>query len=239
MEKGVGSTFTSRGQSLTSYSYTLSSDGVLSECGEDWVAYTIMESSFENTPSGQPPVLRGSCACGKCTYNSATLPTSITLCYCTTCRKISGAPFLPFGNFDNSAVRWTDETQKTMENPRSIKDVGGRLHPPMSLQRSPIAYRGACSDCSSPLFMKYHCEPSMISIPMGTMDDASVVGKLPVLSQHIFLSEKATWWDAPSDDKAARYETFSDGFEDQLREWIAVGRPQIPKNDFLNLGTKD
>lgn len=72
---------------------------------------------------------------------------------------------------------------------------------------------------------------------MGTVDDASVVGKLPAPSQHIFLSEKVTWWDAPSDDNVGRYETFGP-FEDQLKEWTAKGCPQLPKDDFLNLGSK-
>lgn len=129
--------------------------------------------------------------------------------------------------------------QKVTENPPLVKDVGGRLPPPINLQSSPIAYRGACSHCSSPLFMQYHCEPLTIGISMGTVDDASVVGKLPALSQHIFLSEKATWWDAPSDDKVARHETLGDRFENQLREWIAAGRPQISTNDFLNMGSED
>ncbi len=41
--------------------------------------------------------------------------------------------------------------------------------------------------------MQYKCQPDFISITVGSIDEESLKAPLPKVSQHIFLSEKASW----------------------------------------------
>ena len=61
---------------------------------------------------------------------------------------------------------------------------------------------------------------------MGIMDDASVIGQLPRPKEHIFLGEKAGWWEVSSEDGLAQYESFNDEFKGRWKEWIAKGCPE-------------
>ena len=63
---------------------------------------------------------------------------------------------------------------------------------------------------------------------MGLVDDASVVGELPRAKEHIFLKEKAEWWNVPENDGMARHEALDRPFQNRLDEWIAKGCPQRP-----------
>lgn len=58
--------------------------------------------------------------------------------------------------------------------------------------------------------MKYKSEPELIWITAGSIDEGSLKGKLPFPSQHIFLKEKAPWYQLPNDG-IARYQGFSGG----------------------------
>lgn len=169
-------------------------------------------------PSGQPSLIRGSCACGKTIYDSCTLPLSVTLCHCIDCRKASGAPFLSFGLFHNEAVHWSSP-DPCVDPP--IKQTPSRIF----VEGTPIAIRGSCGNCGSPLFMKYHCRPDGTSIVMGIVDDHSVVGLMPKPKEHIFLREKAAWWRMPEDDGLARHDAFNEPFQKRLKEWITKGCP--------------
>ena len=177
-----------------------------------------MNPTSEPTAPPPPAVLSGTCACGKVAYQSSTLPISITLCHCIECRKASGAPFLAFGLFHNTALQWSTLSLNS-DLPLKIKAS------PISEQGASIAVRGSCGDCGSPLFMKYHCRPDGISVVMGIMDDAGVTGRIVRPKEHIFLGEKARWWDLADDDGMARHEGFTQSFQDRLRAWYAQGCP--------------
>ena len=73
--------------------------------------------------------------------------------------------------------------------------------------------------------MKHHCRPDVTSVTMGSVDEASVTGSLPKPNEHIFLTEKASWWDLDSKDSLERYETFDPPFEKLLHAWQESGRP--------------
>lgn len=60
--------------------------------------------------------------------------------------------------------------------------------------------------------MKYHCRPDGTSVVMGIIDDESIVGKLPRPKEHIFLKEKARWWDVADEDGLARHFAFPEIF---------------------------
>ena len=55
---------------------------------------------------------------------------------------------------------------------------------------------------------------------MGTVDEDSIVGSLPKLSEHIFLQSKASWWQLSEDDGLQRYKDFPEGFQEVLDRWL-------------------
>ena len=169
-----------------------------------------MEPSSEPAVPGPPYVLQGSCCCGLVSYASSTLPIAITHCHCLPCRKLSGAPFLSFGLYHNSALTWNNPTFK---GEAAIK-----------LSLSEIAVRGSCRNCGSPLFMKYPCRPDATSVNMGSIDDDSLTMKMVKAKEHIFLQEKASWWEL-SEDGLARHQAFNEPFQLRLKEWQARGKP--------------
>lgn len=82
--------------------------------------------------------------------------------------------------------------------------------------------------------MMYHCRPDGTSVAMGTVDEASVVGKIPAPTEHIFLGEKAGWWNVASGDGLARYAANSPSFQARMDEWIAKGCPRRADVDACN-----
>lgn len=180
--------------------------------------FVRMEPTSDPAPEQAPFVISGSCACGMVIYKSTTLPLSITLCHCTPCRKASGAPFLSFGLFHNTALQWSSPDYQ--KDP-PIKIISS----PIKIHGSSIAVRGSCGSCGSPLFMKYHCRPDGTSIVMGIVDDENVAGIMVKPKEHIFLKEKAFWWNIQEDDGLARHEGFNESFQTRLKEWVVQGSP--------------
>ncbi|KAH7356841.1 Mss4-like protein [Rhexocercosporidium sp. MPI-PUGE-AT-0058] len=153
------------------------------------------------------PALTGSCQCGKITYSSSVLPSSLTSCHCKTCRKLSGAPYLTFGSFPVSAITYTSGPSSLTQT--SYSQLGDRTH---------------CSTCGTPISMQYKCQPEYISITAGSIDEESLKAPLPKVSQHIFLSEKASWVEIPGDEKekCQKYEKFSANFQKKVDGWKKV-----------------
>src|SRR6266536_2534349 len=134
--------------------------------------------------TSQPVVLKGGCQFGRVTYTSTALPSDLSNCHCKTCRKLSGAPFLTFGDFPASAITWIsgeDTLKKT-----SYSEMATRTH---------------CAECGSPISMQYKCQPDQISIAAGTIDEESVKGKLPKVGAHIFVDsmDNDGWYELPKD----------------------------------------
>ena len=152
---------------------------------------------------------------------SKMLPESITICYCCECRKAYSNPFLTFGLFYNDYVQWSIAT------PSGKKHLLGDLSEGIKLTYySGIATRGWCPRCGTPLFMKYHCRPDGTNITMGLVDDEHTIGSIPPVKEHIFLGEKAAWWNGPTDDGIPQYSGFNEPFTRRLQAWSARGYPQ-------------
>ncbi|KAI1748109.1 Mss4-like protein [Xylaria castorea] len=177
-----------------------------------------------------PVILRGSCLCGMVRFESKMLPESITICHCRECRKASGNPFLTFGLFHNDYVQWFIASSSSTKHLLSDPTEGIKL-----TYYSDVATRGWCPRCGTPLFMKYHCRPDGTSITMGLVDNEHIAGSLPAVKEHIFLGDKAAWWNVPSDDGAAQHHGFNEAFTRRLQDWSSRGRPQrldIPPPPF-------
>lgn len=50
-------------------------------------------------------MLKGRCYCGAVRYETTGCPAQRTACHCTTCRGISGAPFIAWFNVPSSSLR--------------------------------------------------------------------------------------------------------------------------------------
>lgn len=56
--------------------------------------------------------------------------------------------------------------------------------------------------------MLQHGDPKGIAIAAGTLDEGET--RLPLPSHHIFLSEKASWFELPEGDGAKRWDKWGD-----------------------------
>lgn len=72
--------------------------------------------------------------------------------------------------------------------------------------------------------MKYHCQPDITHVNMGSVDDGSVVGHIVRPKEHIFLRDKAVWWEVRQDDGLEHHEGYDEPFQRRLKEWEAGGR---------------
>ena len=138
----------------------------------------------------------GSCACGKVRYRVSVLPRRSTICHCITCQKIAGGPYIPWIHAPTDKIDW--------------------LQQPVTWNCSDLAERGYCASCGSAIYMRYHMDPTITSIAMGTIDESS--GRIPSSKEHIFLKDKASWLKLP-DDGTARHEKFDAPFQERLNKY--------------------
>ena len=100
----------------------------------------------------------GGCLCGAVRYEASGDPLFAGHCYCTDCRKASGAGFIPFMGFPSSAVRFSGETRTF-----SSKSASGR-----------DAVRNTCAVCGSLVFGGVVGKDSTHTIYAGSLDDPSM-----------------------------------------------------------------
>lgn len=94
----------------------------------------------------------GGCMCGAIRYEADGEPQHNALCYCTDCRRASGAPMTGWALFPQAAVRITGD--------------------PVDYNSSRDNHRQFCGTCGTGLF--FYSEtvfPGMVDIQTGTLDD--------------------------------------------------------------------
>ena len=97
----------------------------------------------------QQPGLEGSCLCGGIRFQCHATPTLVSYCHCRMCRKASGGPFSVMANFPRDAVVWSAQ--------------------PAKRRSSPLAVRGFCAICGSPLCFEYD-DSDHVSLAVGAFD---------------------------------------------------------------------
>ena len=138
----------------------------------------------------------GRCACGRIRFQtSLDEAPNINWCYCITCQRQSGAPFIPFAAFMKKDVHWNQ-------------------HPDI-WKSSKIAERWFCKDCGSSLGMMYFHVPDRIDIPVCSMATKVKLGLYP--DAHIFLKDKPAWVQVP-DDGAERSQDFPSWYKGPTTE---------------------
>ncbi|KAI4284264.1 MAG: hypothetical protein L6R38_001541 [Xanthoria sp. 2 TBL-2021] len=148
------------------------------------------------------PTFTGQCHCGLIKYTSSSPPQNLTYCYCITCRRLSGSPFIAWADIPASSLAIPNDT-----NTDTLKTL-----------TSDIAERTICGECGSSITMKYGFDETNIGIAAGAMDEGSLKGEVMKVTGHIFVEQKPSWYEIP-EDGVKRWERFSDGFEEKLDMW--------------------
>jgi hypothetical protein len=100
----------------------------------------------------------------------------ITHCYCIKCRKAHGAAF--------SSVAKVDDKNFLIRGEEKLS----------SYQSSPGKTRCFCSSCGSQIYAKRD-NTDFIILRLGTLNDESMIGSKHQEAKHIWLAEKACWYD--------------------------------------------
>ena len=118
-------------------------------------------------------MLRGSCACGRVTYEiRGDLVGPVTYCHCWRCRKHSGSSF-----GTTAGVRVADLVILSGEQLLS------------KWESSPGVHRFFASCCGSPIYKRQQASPDFLGFRLGTLDtDPSKRAEL-----HFMLGSKAPW----------------------------------------------
>jgi hypothetical protein len=124
--------------------------------------------------------IAGSCLCGDVAFEVAEVPQRVVNCYCSLCRRRSGAGFTSSLVASADRFRWLRGASQA----RHYTLPGSREHPPRAVPRGYAA--DFCARCGSPL-------PSVAAdtalLPAGSID--TPLQPLPAL--HLFAGSKAPW----------------------------------------------
>ena len=123
--------------------------------------------------------ITGSCLCGDISYEISQNVGDIAHCHCIKCRKAHGAAF-------SSVARIEDKNF-------SIAGEGALS----CYQSSPGKTRYFCSCCGSQIYAKRD-NTDFIILRLGTLNDESMAGSQYQETKHIWLAEKACWYETNS-----------------------------------------
>lgn len=98
-------------------------------------------------------LMTGGCQCGRIRYEAEIDGDDAYLCHCRMCQRATGGVSIAFRNVSRSSLRWT--TQE-----------------PERYASSPIARRGFCAACGTPLTFEYD-EGDKMDLTVGSFDDPS------------------------------------------------------------------
>ncbi|MBX4927295.1 hypothetical protein ABID08_006599 [Rhizobium binae] len=93
----------------------------------------------------------GGCLCGSCRYEFAGDPPHSGYCHCDMCKKATGGPFAVLLQAKVEDLLWTAGS-------------------PAVYRSSPIATRGFCGNCGTPLYLQYDGD-ALIRVTAGSLDN--------------------------------------------------------------------
>ena len=97
--------------------------------------------------------ITGGCQCGRVRYAVQIEDNTAYLCHCRMCQRATGGVAAALKQVESDAVLWTGE--------------------PDLYASSPIAERGFCSGCGTPLLFRYLEGSTKIDLTIGSFDDPS------------------------------------------------------------------
>lgn len=100
-----------------------------------------------------PDTMTGGCQCGRIRYEALIDSDEAYLCHCRMCQRATGGVSIAFRNVARADVTWT--TQE-----------------PDRYRSSPIAHRGFCRECGTPLTFEFSDgESPNLDLTVGSFDD--------------------------------------------------------------------
>ena len=116
-------------------------------------------------------VVTGGCQCGRVRYAASLESDDAYFCHCRMCQRATGGVAAALLNVRRNALLWT-----TRE--------------PDRFASSPIAKRGYCAGCGTPLTFEFNEGSDMLDLTVGSLDDPSVVR----LSSHFGAESWVPGW---------------------------------------------
>lgn len=117
---------------------------------------------------------KGSCLCGKITYETSQIGPEIFKCHCKLCQKSSGSACGDYTTAPIAAFKWTSGESLLKK-----------------YESSPGFHRAFCTECGTQMPHSYE-QMGIYFIQAGTLDDDAAL----VESTHMFLKSKAGWHEA-------------------------------------------
>ena len=141
--------------------------------------------------------MTGGCQCGRIRYSVAVDTDDAYLCHCRMCQRATGGVAAAFRNVARDAVTWTTQ-------------------PPDLFRSSPIAERGFCQACGTPLTFWYvDADAKNFDLTVGSFDDPS---RFRPTANFGAEGMHPNWIDV-ADLPATR----SDDYAPLVKKWEAVG----------------
>ena len=124
--------------------------------------------------------ITGSCLCGAVNYQISQNIGDIVHCHCIKCRKAHGAAFSTVAKIDDKNFSITGE-----EKLNRYQSSSGKT-------------RCFCSNCGSQIYAKRD-NTDFIILRLGTLNDDSMIDSQFQEVKHIWLAEKACWYEVHSE----------------------------------------
>lgn len=161
----------------------------------------------ETTQAMTSNKLMGSCACGNIRYTSTAPPTHLDFCYCLTCQRISGAPFMAWMGIPSAVLVWTVNSADQSFTYRSlIGDTGVS-----------VAERLCCGVCGCNMRLQYDLYPAKTHVAAATIVKNDL--PMPEVGCHIWTRHVPAWYRV-SEDGVKRYWEFDEEFQAKLDEYL-------------------
>jgi hypothetical protein len=117
----------------------------------------------------------GGCLCGSVRFEGNANPQFQVKCYCTDCRKTSGAGFAAMMGFPEDAISFRGEAREFCSRADSGRD----------------AIRAFCPTCGSGVYARNSGMPGMIFVRASALDDPNLFSP-----QMVVWAARAPAWDA-------------------------------------------
>jgi hypothetical protein len=114
---------------------------------------------------------KGSCLCGKISYEATELSPNVTKCHCKICQKTSGSACSDFTTAPIEGFKWTSGESLLKQ-----------------YKSSPNGHRNFCSECGTHM-PTGHPEMGIYFVHVGTLDSDEPL----IESAHMFLRSRAGW----------------------------------------------
>jgi len=115
-------------------------------------------------------MLKGGCFCGQVRYEAGGRPFHSTICHCSTCRRVAGAPMVAWFTVPRAEYRVVAGT-------------------PTRFASSERAERTFCPRCGTPLTFEGKVNPDEVDITTVSLDEPEAMPP----EDHTWTSDKLSW----------------------------------------------